>query len=298
MRRTPFFSIACFAVLAATCWGGLPITMIAGSSPQTTDPAHPSIVRLMPFHAVGATSDNAWISQAIDEDLAHDLSRNHSIRVVRPATTEPSVPAPNAADTPGSLKADQVISGSYQVVDDQLRITAEVTDQNETQPVGEAKATGRVRDLFQLEDSLATQLWHVLPQPSEPAVASDFQVTPLEDYVASQQNSTAPPTVIYEPAPNDAAASPDYGVAPYTGAYDYPYGPYGYGYGLGFPLFIYGGFGHRGFHGGEHGGHFGGSPAGHSTPHAIGSPAIGAGIGGAREGGGFVGASHFGGGHR
>ena len=286
MVQTRLLTCLCAMLIGVSLAGAaLPITTIAGDPPPTTAPANPVKVLLVPFQAIGQSGDYAWISQAIEEDLSHDLARNHAIRLIKPASTQP-VNGADALATARDAEAQRLISGSYQVVDDQLRITANVIDVNQTQSAGEVKATGRVRDLFQLEDSLAMQLWHILPQPAEEASANDFQVTPLEDYTASQQ--AAPPPVIYEPLP-DVAAAPAYDSAPDYYPYDtgYPYGYFGYGYGLGFPVFI-GGFG-RGF---DHRGHSGGGGF-HSTPHTIGprvAPSVGssAGSAGFRGGGGMA----------
>jgi TolB-like protein len=241
-------SLCTLLVVAPQARTALPITTIAGVAP-TTAPAPPTSVMLLPFHAIGQSGDNVWVSQAIEEDLAHDLSRNTAIRVVRPATTQPMSASDNL-DAARQASAPQMISGSYQIVDDQLRITGEVTDVNSNNSLGQIKATGHLRDLFQLEDALAEQLWRILPRPVEDASASDIQVTPLADYLNGQQpvapavnqSADSQPPVVYESAPDDLG---------------YPYASYGYGYpfGYGYPVFIYGGFGHGGFHHG--GGHIG-----------------------------------------
>ena len=262
----PTILLTCISTLffAAFSQAALPITTIVGD-PPTTAPAEPVSVMLLPFHAVAPDNQNAWISSAIDEDLAHDLSRNRAIRLIRPATTQP-LAVPDELAAARDVNAQRVVSGSYQVVDDQLRITADVRDPAQSQPVAGVKATGQVRDLFRLEDSLAMQLWHDLPQDDQ-ASAADFQVTPLDDNVSTQ--AAAPPMVYQDisPAPD---IYPDTGFAPVDSGY--PYANYGYGYpygGFGYPLFIYGGY--RGYHGG---GYHGGYP-GHSSGHVGGFVGVG-----------------------
>jgi TolB-like protein len=262
---------------------------------------------LLPFYPVAQNADNFWISPAIDEDLAHDLSRNRAIRVLRPATTQP-LGAADALAAARDAKAQRLISGSYQVVDDQLRVTAEVTDVNQPQPVGQIKASGRIRDLFQIEDSLAMQLWHILPQSDDQALANEIQVSSPEDYT-----QPAPPPQAYYEAPQTQVApapvydtSPGYDYAPYGAEYPYAYGyPYdNYGFGLGFPLFYggYGGYGYGGGNrggGGYHGHYFGGGGGGYSGAIGRGvSPAFGGGGGVAHFGGGGGGHAVGGGGHR
>jgi TolB-like protein len=254
----PFFAAAPLSFAA------LPITTIAGR-PPTTAPAAPVSVMLLPFRDIGPGNADGWISEAIQEDLTHDLTRNSAIQLVRPASTQPVAPSDGLA-VARRAQAQKLVSGSYQVVDDQLRITAEVIDANQTQPAGEIKATGRVRDLFQLEDSLASQLWHILPQPTEQASANQIEVTPLEDYVSSQ---AAPAPQVYDAQPQVTPApiydNDSYGDA-YGDAYGgfdqiYPYDNYAYGYPyFGVPLFIYGGYGHASYHhGGDYHGFYGGN---------------------------------------
>jgi TolB-like protein len=266
-----------------TLGAGLPITTIAGAPGPTTAPIAPTTVVLLPFRAVGQTADNAWISQAIDEDLAHDLSRNGAIRLLRPSTTQPAGDGLQAAR---DASAQRLISGSYQVVDDQLRINAELIDVNSAQPLAQAKATGRIRDLFQLEDSLAMQLWHNLPQGQGQVAADEFRVTPLQD---DQVVSSSPEIYEPQPAPQVYDTAPDYGPSYDYTPYDsvYPYG--GYGYGFGFPLFIYGGYGYQ--RGGYHG-HYGGGGGFHSGTAIHGASPAFAGGGGHFSGGG----AHFSGG--
>jgi TolB-like protein len=288
MRQTILFSWLSTVVFAALSQAALPITTIDGN-PPTTAPAAPVSVMLFPFRAVSPNGQNAWISSAVDEDLSNDLSRNLSIRLIRPATTQPLTASDELA-VARAADAQRIVSGSYQVVDDQLRITADVRDPSQPQPIGEVKATGRVRDLFRLEDSLAMQLWRDLPQGDDQASAAAFVVTPLDDNVNTE--ATAPPPVVYQP---DASVAPDIypdtGIAPVDSAY--PYADYGYGYpytGFGFPLFIVGG-GYRGNHGGGfrggYAGHVGGFVGGgsHAAPAVVHAAPSGFEAGGAHFGG-------------
>jgi TolB-like protein len=271
------FALASFLTVSYSN-AALPITAMAGNPEPTTAPATRISVMLLPFNAVGQSGESNWISQAIDEDLSHDLARNSAIRVVRPSTTQPLKDGDGLTAARGA-NADRLVSGSYQVVDNQLRVTGEVIDVKQTQSIAQIKATGPVRNLFQLEDELSMQLWHILPQAdrtgSVQTSAADFQVTPLEDYTGSQ----AAPQV-YQPQPEVASAPAQAPVYDYPddSPYDsvYPYAGYGYGYpyGFGLPLFIYGGYGNHGgyHHGGDNHGHFGGG--GSVTAGHVGSPHV------------------------
>ena len=251
----------------------LPITtapVISGSS--STRPA-PLAVMLTPFKSIGDSNNSDWISQAIEEELASDLNRNASVRVMHSPTTGPSSDGLNEARQAG---AQRLIVGTYQAVDDQVRINGEVVDPTDGKSVGHLRVTGAKRDLFKLEDSLAAELLHVLPSADEPDQA--FTVTPVESAGMSSQAGTPQPIII-QSGPSDAAAGDPYAGASYPTNPDINYGGYGdypgYGYGYGYPyfdspFFIYfrggnrfgnrgGNFGNNGFNH-FHGGLTGGGP--------------------------------------
>jgi TolB-like protein len=269
-----FASLASLLIFARLSAGALPITQVYADPSPTTAPAAPTPVLLVPFANISKDGQYAWISQAIDEDLSHDMARNSAIRVVRP--TSPQSPTSGGAlDAARSANATDLVTGSYQIVDDQLRITGELVDVPQNKAIGQIKATGKVHDLFQLEDALSMQLWQLLPQPASQAQVNDIEVTPLDSV------SNAPAEVYPEQTPEQtlaAAPEPANDQASYSGpGYSYPYAPYDsgyvYPYGWGYPLFIYGGAGYGHWGGGYHGG-WGGNHGGHPVEH----PSIGGGL--------------------
>jgi TolB-like protein len=240
--RLGFFSAFAISMLTGIpVLAGLPITLMNGQSPATA-PAASTNVLLVPFRAVGPAGDRDWISQAVDEDLSHDLSRNTAIHLIRPSTTQPLSPA-DALAAARSAGADQLIDGSYQLAGDQLRITGEVVNVNDGKPIAQIKATGTERELFNMEDALATQLWHTLPRPDQAsATASDYdiQVTPVPNEVSAAYAAPSEPT---QQTTNIAQPTYDVPSYPFAGVYPYGYGDYGYPFGFGYPIFIYGGYG-------------------------------------------------------
>ncbi len=59
--------------------------------------------------------------------------------------------------------ANLLVLGSYQINDNQVRITGEVYDVAAAKNIAGIKATGPITDLFKLKDSLNDQLSHILP---------------------------------------------------------------------------------------------------------------------------------------
>ena len=229
----------------------LPITtapIISGSA--TTRPA-PLTVLLTPFKSISDSSNSDWISQAIEEELASDLNRNPSVRVVRSPTTGPSIDGLNEAR---QASAQRLVIGTYQTVDDQVRINGEVIDPSDGKSVGHLKVTGTKRDLFKLEDMLAAELLHVLPGVDEPD--QSFTVTPVpSEGMMTQAGGQQPVFIQNGPgyvAAGDAAASDPYAGVVYPTNPDIGYGGYGdypgYGYGYPYfdsPFFVYVRGGHR-----------------------------------------------------
>ena len=98
---------------------------------------------------------DAWISQAIDEELTGDLTRNPAVKVLRVSS---AMPVADRLKLANQQNAQRLVVGSYQTVDDQIRITGEVIDPADGESLGQLKVTGVKRDLFKLEDSLAAEL--------------------------------------------------------------------------------------------------------------------------------------------
>lgn len=124
--------------------------------------APPAKVLVLPFDVAGPT-EKPWIAKAVQQNLMAELSRLNSVQPVTGATA--------AKDQDAALKAAQeagadfVVQGTYQAVDSDLRLTGQVLDVAKKQAVAGLKSTGSLRDLFGLEDVIASQVKRALPQP-------------------------------------------------------------------------------------------------------------------------------------
>jgi TolB-like protein len=182
-----------------------------------------------------------WINRALVQSVSDDLSSIKGLTVMTSATTRPA-------------DADYVVSGTIQRVNGELRVTGRVEDTSTHQVVGGFKATGSERDLFAIEDAIATQLKYVLapqaaampttPLASQPSPTtanappsgpfaqrpqfegSDLQRSLQErDYLRRMEERNA---LLYQPVPDYTYNQPVYPVD-----YGYGYGgydPYGYTY--------------------------------------------------------------------
>lgn len=140
-------------------------------------------VLVLPFQPVAQDErPAAWIGEAISETLTSDLSVDGRLDVS--TGDAPAADAEAAADAGKQARAAFVVFGSYQKIDGQLRITGRILDVAKGEVTAGAKATGPVRDLFALQDSLADQVQRrllndALPEPD--AVAADDGAADMDD---------------------------------------------------------------------------------------------------------------------
>ncbi len=134
MRKTLLFSIASM-VLA-------PLSMAA---------AEPIRVIVLPF-SDGATHENDSICAGVQSSLVADLP--HASAATSASGLEQSADAARAARSAG---AQYVVMGQLQRIDSQVRLTAQLFDAG-GQPIGAAKESGDLHELFTLEDKLAFDL--------------------------------------------------------------------------------------------------------------------------------------------
>jgi len=266
----------------------------APASVNTAAPVfkHAPRVEVLPFTAVSAPpAGQDWTGRGIQEDLQSDVSRTGATLVLPP---HPSAPGEDPIAVARQDHADLAVTGSYQIVDNQIRANGHLIDVATNTPVGGFSATGNQHDLFKVEDALGEQLRALLPRQ----MTAD-QVRQAFGQAESSPDYQQPTPSYVEPAPtvnnyyDTTPVTPDYG-------YYYPDYSYGYGYPYGFNdgfIYVTPGFGFfnggrdfdRGFHDrgfGDRGGHFGSTPAfrgGGGVGHGGG---FGGGFGGGRGGGG------------
>jgi len=124
--------------------------------------APPAKVLIAPFDSTGP-ADKAWIARAVQQNLVAELSRVNSVEPV--THDKPLADKQAAIKAAKEAGADFVVLGAYQINDADLRITGQVIDVAKNQAVAGLKATGMQRDLFGLEDVIATQVKRSLPAP-------------------------------------------------------------------------------------------------------------------------------------
>ena len=189
-------------------------------------------VLVTPFTALHVEKGQQWIPQAVVDNLVADLGRG---QMYRPIFTQSHVIVEDNATAARLAKVaatPMVIRGAVQVVDDQVRLTAQLIESDSGETLQYAVATGSPNDMLKLEDSLAAQLQGREPATaaattmtaaatSAPATTAAAAVTPNIQIII--ENPTSGES--YEPSENEGEAVsyptyPAYPAYPYSG---YPY---------------------------------------------------------------------------
>ncbi len=192
-------------------------------------------VVLIPLKPLAETSNTAWIAEGIAQNLLNELGR---FAYARPMVLKDQVPVgtPEDAASVGKMAAAKyALFGSYQLSETEIRITAQVVKVDGGKMIGAIRATGAMRDLFSLEDSIADQLKRVLKTELAPEPAAAAAPAQPVQPPAIQPNGPLPnPQDQRDQELIDRARmrfdNPDYWYNRYNYGYPSYYGYYGYGY--------------------------------------------------------------------
>ena len=273
MRNT-VLSIAIAAALSGSAF----------AAPHTIEA--PSRMMVLPFRPIGDVGSYGWIGDGVEQSLIVRASQPGStILTAPPQTVNLNVPLDPVA-TAKAAGASSVVSGSFQILNTDVKFNGQILDVGTGQVIGSMSATGPVRDLFKLEDDLAQQLDKVLPK--QPMTDGTVEPAPVAGMIDTYQPVYTPVSAgSYYSTPDDnyypRYYSPyqgagyidygydDYGALPfYSGFYFGSAFGYGYGYGYGDRFGHYHGW--EGNHFADHGnyGHNGGHDGGYAGTHGYG----------------------------
>jgi len=183
----------------------------AAPQPANSSGPQPSCdVYLTPFTPLVSDNSLDWVGKAVQQNLLTDLARAnyHPLGSDKPiATTADAQAAAKAAG------AKFLISGTYQVADQQVRFTGQLIDAGNGNVLGGISTTGAMRDLFKMEDALSSQAVQQLGQhAAAPAVARNPPGKPAAQAPAAPAAPPANPPVVVQivqpPAPGGVAAAP------------------------------------------------------------------------------------------
>lgn len=212
-------ALAALALLAA-----VPLASADPVVPQRVAQQVPARrVLVFPFSTIHVTSQNDWMTKSVQENLLTTLGRSETIAPTPYASKVVVEDNQTASRIARQTNYPFAIRGTIQIVDTQVRLTAQLIDSRNGNSVRTAISTGLATDLLKLEDDLSAQLLGEAARgPAGVADATSAASTasgqpPIQIFI---QNTPSAPSV-GEPAsyPYSYAAYPNYGSPYYPGYY-------------------------------------------------------------------------------
>ncbi len=126
-----------------------------------TDRSRPSrrAIAVMDFANLTGDDANTWLASGIAETVTNDLRALDGVQVIdRWRVVEAAGDVHRSPlDVAAAVKADLVVTGSYQRVADRLRVTARIIEAQTGDTVATAKADGLLDTIFEIEDQIVRQ---------------------------------------------------------------------------------------------------------------------------------------------
>ena len=164
-----------FALLAAVTLGLVPAPAaraqnVPNGGGQPVAPG-PRVVAVAPFVNISGRPADEWIGTGIAETVSGDLARLDAVSVIGHVAFVSLVPPNTAPDEAQRLVGERgrqlgatwLVTGAYQRVGDQLRITARIIDIESGAVSAQTAIDGAVNDLFTLQDRIVGELAAGLP---------------------------------------------------------------------------------------------------------------------------------------
>ena len=124
------------------------------------------VLAIVPFDNISGAPGDDWIGAGIGETLMADLQGTAMVNVIT-AVGDAAV-----LEVGRRLGTRWLVTGGYQRLGDQLRITARLVDTTTGATVQSAKIDGALDDLFTLQDRLAAELRRGLPTGGDAVIPS------------------------------------------------------------------------------------------------------------------------------
>ena len=159
-------------VLAAVLVAGLaPRPTAAQETASDAGPAVPTVA-VVPFVNISAAPADDWMGAGFAETLAADLERLTAVSVVGRGGPRAETGAPAGGTLPAGPRAlrdvgrrrgaDWLVTGGYQRLGEQVRVTARLVDAETGTVLAGAKADGAAGDVFALQDRIGADLTRAL----------------------------------------------------------------------------------------------------------------------------------------
>src|SRR3954467_1846257 len=167
----------------------LPTQPLVASSQEPATEAPPPAIAVLDFTNVSTDKEFAWLSSGIAETVTNDLRAAGTHRIIDRVRVVEAVRrvGSDLAALRKDLHLDLAVVGSFQRAGDRLRVTARIVDAGSGEAHAEAKADGKLEQVFELQDQIVAQFAETLgPDRSEPSTARRAyrETSSLEAYQA------------------------------------------------------------------------------------------------------------------
>lgn len=242
-RMVVILAVALMGGSAALAAPASPSTRPA-AAPRGVEDARPRVL-VLPFEELAEGPSRPWVGKAMQQSLVAELTRGGLVSVMTPAAdAPPATDAAAAAKLARDVHAPLVIIGSYQLIEQELRVTGQMLESINGESIAGINATGSLRDLFGIQDVIAAQVrrdLQVILQPSPVAgakgrsqgpVARDssdpFEVRPSGPVQAQQPTGAYSGSDLQRSLGDEwtPPASPEIEQARDRNRYNYPTAPY------------------------------------------------------------------------
>jgi len=149
----------------------------------------PPAIAVLDFTNVSTDKEFAWLSSGIAETVTNDLRAAGTHRIIDRVRVVEAVRrvGSDLAALRKDLHLDLAVVGSFQRAGDRLRVTARIVDAGSGEARAEAKADGKLEQVFELQDRIVAQFAETLGSDrSEPSTARRAyrETSSLEAYQA------------------------------------------------------------------------------------------------------------------
>ena len=184
----------------------VPATTLLAKTQTPTTQETITVVEVRSFSNLSGEPADEWIGTGIAETVATSLSRLANSVVTR--TNRPEFWPPRAVRTNGIVAQESpqwMVSGSYQRLGEQLRLTARVTDTTSARVTRSVTVDGVVDDLFALQDRLATEVRAIFQSNGDRIIATSTATTPEASQSSTlsvnPEQIVAPPVILIDDPP-------------------------------------------------------------------------------------------------
>ncbi|MBW8895097.1 MAG: winged helix-turn-helix domain-containing protein [Acidobacteria bacterium] len=172
-----------------------PVEPLMPSQPSAAPVHHtiadsaPPAIAVLDFTNVSTDKEFAWLSSGIAETVTNDLRAAGTHRIIDRVRVVEAVRrvGSDLAALRKDLHLDLAVVGSFQRAGDRLRVTARIVDAGSGEAHAEAKADGKLEQVFELQDRIVAQFAETLGSDrSEPSTARRAyrETSSLEAYQA------------------------------------------------------------------------------------------------------------------